>query len=769
MSRYRLLASEACRQLACQESDATPQHLDIISLQQQKRDQQYGDHLEELCNNLHQSWFSQSSMTSPMGTDRGQVHRKMTGFGVLRNTNLIWQIPTFSNNGIAIKQADLARRLWLIQRRPCMNSTKDIWARKEVQDWLNGTKSSVLCMAGNSQTLDHLEMFGIETVEKLKSQNVVLHLLSQLPDDVVGLAMHQKDDVFRQLATQALQSLNPLTTLHTISLFADMVELFNNGDRDGWLQVLPDVLDRLHPRTAIVIIINARILRSNFKWAESWPFEFAELIKKLKGKQRLKVMIITGRPVACGNDSIIKKMEVVHILNALVPSKRFNSSCPAVNPKESIDLVGNTGGSSNLGSNNSPETQVLSPSLASRAASPMNISIGSDNIRNIDDHESKTATTFDGTSKSRFEALETASVGALQASISDESTRSTEKWFEMLQRTTHEFMYRRDGQNSNPTMPVKIAVLDSGFAYTAAEDKRSLRPYYQRIKTFTNFIDGDLDSEAKTDPSGHGTAVAVQILKTSLGGVLYICRVVRPDGDSMAPDKTAVEKAIRKAAAKPDKDSTDGGGWGVDIINMSFGWPYNHHGIRKAIEFARQNGVHMFASTSNDGLLGPPNDILYPVRSDSVIAVDAADGHGEHARYAPSSSSQHSRGSRFSAPGLGITSPNTEKIWSGSSFACPIAAGVAALILEFARQSPLSKSPDIQTYLKEMPAMLSMLRLASSEKGPDGLKFLVPWKLIGKSGEERLMTGWYIIDELRKEYGLEVGTEVAQCFKMLQD
>jgi hypothetical protein len=65
--------------------------------------------------------------------------------------------------------------------------------------------------------------------------------------------------------------------------------------------------------------------------------------------------------------------------------------------------------------------------------------------------------------------------------------------------------------------------------------------------------------------------------------------------------------------------------------------------------------------------------------------------------------------------------------------------------------------------------MLSVLRLASSEKGPNGLKFLVPWKLIGKAGEERLITAWFIVDELRKEYGLEVGAELSQCFKTSQE
>lgn len=332
----------------------------------------------------------------------------------------------------------------------------------------------------------------------------------------------------------------------------------------------------------------------------------------------------------------------------------------------------------------------------------------------------------------------------------------------MLETTTHEFIYKQDWQS---TVAVKIAVLDTGFAYTAPEDKRTLRPYYQRIKKFANFIEGDSDAEAKIDPTGHGTAVAVQILKVSLKAVLYICRVVGPNN---GPDKSAIEKAIRKAAAKPDKDNPDGGGWGVDIINMSFGWSYYHEGVRRAIDFARENGVHLFAATSNDGLLGPPNDILYPARSECVIAVDAADGYGEHARSAPSSASQHSRGSRFSAPGLGITSPNRKDILEGSSFACPIVAGFTALILEFARQPPLNKSPSIHTFLQEMPAILAMLRLASSEKGPDGLKFLTPWRLIGKPGEERLVTALFIIDELRKEYGLEVGRELLHDFKVLE-
>ncbi|KAJ4017557.1 hypothetical protein NW766_003622 [Fusarium irregulare] len=352
-------------------------------------------------------------------------------------------------------------------------------------------------------------------------------------------------------------------------------------------------------------------------------------------------------------------------------------------------------------------------------------------------------------------------LGALQFAGFESSEDSARQWFRKLETMTHKVIY---GQSSSSPTPVKIAVLDTGFAYTDPQDKRLLKPYYQRVKKFANFIDGHTDLDAKKDPSGHGTAVAVQILKVNLNAILYICRVASFDGTYTAPDLSAVERAIRKAASKPDKDQQDGGGWGVDIINMSFGWSYQHECISKAIDLARQNGVHLFASTSNYGLLGPPNDILYPARSDSVIAVDAADGLGEHATTTPSLSSQHSRGSRFSAPGLGLSCPNSKIIWSGSSFACPIAAGIGALILEFTRQPPLDGSPSVQKCLQDMPAMLALLRRMSSEKGPDGLKFLTPWKLTGESSEERLFVSMDIVKELRNEYGPKVGSEVPWRF-----
>lgn len=307
--------------------------------------------------------------------------------------------------------------------------------------------------------------------------------------------------------------------------------------------------------------------------------------------------------------------------------------------------------------------------------------------------------------------------------------------------------------------------MDAGFAYTEVADKRALKPYRQRISKFANFInDGQGDTAAMQDPSGHGTAVATQVLRVSRTAVLYICRIAEPglNGTAPVPDKSAVARAIRKASASPGVRDENDGGWGVDIINMSFGWPYDDdHDVRSSLRFARDSGVHILASTSNEGLLGPPHDIMYPARDQNVIAIDAADGLGE---YAPTSASSLPGAGgwekRFSALGLGLTSPHTTKLWNGSSFACPVAAGVVASVLEFARQPPLRNSPSVQSHLRTMSGITSILRTMSEKKGPGEFKFLLPWNVLGRVGEQRDQTSYRIVSELRKEFGNSIGTEV---------
>ena len=69
------------------------------------------------------------------------------------------------------------------------------------------------------------------------------------------------------------------------------------------------------------------------------------------------------------------------------------------------------------------------------------------------------------------------------------------------------------------------------------------------------------------------------------------------------------------------------------------------------------------------------------------------------------------------------------KKMTGTSFSTPIAAGVAALVLEFSRQSPLSLDPNINFKLRDIDVMRSILHTFCSEKkeGSRGFRFLCPW------------------------------------------
>jgi len=304
-------------------------------------------------------------------------------------------------------------------------------------------------------------------------------------------------------------------------------------------------------------------------------------------------------------------------------------------------------------------------------------------------------------------------------------------------------------------------VLDSGIARTQPADKRALKKYCDRVCGYASFIHGEKATDALNDESGHGTRVAVQLMKTCPTAEIYICRVVKNVGNKPVVDKDAVEKAILQSIEKDN--------WAVDIINMSFGWNYNDHsGVSNAIALAKARGVLLFASTSNDGLT-TPNDILYPALADEVISVDAADGVGEPAAFNPSSVLVPGK-ERFTAPGIGISSPVSEDLSDGTSFASPVAAGVAGLVLEFARQNPLKNSPSVSSCLRQRHGMVLILRKMSKQKGVDQFSFLCPWELLGDEwdiyggegqlGSKRFFVAQAMVYYLRKFFGKEIGEEV---------
>jgi len=315
-----------------------------------------------------------------------------------------------------------------------------------------------------------------------------------------------------------------------------------------------------------------------------------------------------------------------------------------------------------------------------------------------------------------------------------------------------------------PHRPARIAILDTGF-----EDNKMMKEYRGRIINVSSFIEGERPVDATTDESGHGTAVAFQIFRTCPMAHVYIAKVIRKDGNEWVPDKDAVAAALRHAA--------DEEGWGVDIINMSFGWTYNDHpGVESAIQEADRKGVLIFASTSNSGLsFGTATKILYPAADERVFAVDAAHGNGQPAAFNPPSIAVRGK-ERFTAPGVGLRSPvSCNSAITGATFSSPLVAGVAALLLEFARQHPLSDSPSVLDHLKKRHGMLLVLRKMAEQKGMDPFYFVCPWSLLtgrwstyggdGSVGTPRWFVAHELISILRGTsdsggYGPRVGIEL---------
>jgi thermitase len=188
-----------------------------------------------------------------------------------------------------------------------------------------------------------------------------------------------------------------------------------------------------------------------------------------------------------------------------------------------------------------------------------------------------------------------------------------------------------------------------------------------------DFVDNDNDpTEEGCDPSlcvgGHGTFIAGLIALIAPETRIMPIRAFSPDGMSNA---FTVASAIKYA--------TD---HGARVINLSFGSPRNSSVVKQAIKYARQNGAILVAAMGNDNR-DTDGDPEYPAVLKDVIGVAAIDSNSRKASFS-------NFGSRVVVDALGVKLTSTfpgvgvkgdYAMWSGTSFAAPLAASEAALIL----------------------------------------------------------------------------------------
>ena len=127
---------------------------------------------------------------------------------------------------------------------------------------------------------------------------------------------------------------------------------------------------------------------------------------------------------------------------------------------------------------------------------------------------------------------------------------------------------------------------------------------------------------------------------------------------------------------------------GVDIISLSLGGPGPMPETAAALRAAEDAGIIIFAASGNEG---PGRFQSFPSSYDECCSVAATNDRGLIAQF----SSRHSTVD-LAAPGESVTVCLSSGEWasaSGTSFACPAAAGVAAVLLGYARRLAVEKSP----------------------------------------------------------------------------
>ncbi len=215
---------------------------------------------------------------------------------------------------------------------------------------------------------------------------------------------------------------------------------------------------------------------------------------------------------------------------------------------------------------------------------------------------------------------------------------------------------------------IKVAVLDSGVMLNHED---------LQVRGTSVLEDGD----AK-DILGHGTHVCGLIGATLQNGV---------GGAGVAPESTVYSIKVtdenRVTADNLIAGMQAAKHYEADIVNISSASPYYNALIEDRIKVLYHSGIAVFVAAGNQGT----NAYTYPAACEGAIAVASFDEATQ-----PSFFTNYGKMIDYAAPGDSILSTVNDKELlygkkSGTSSASPIAAGSAAVVLQYARQKGLIK------------------------------------------------------------------------------
>ncbi|ETN39162.1 uncharacterized protein HMPREF1541_05385 [Cyphellophora europaea CBS 101466] len=334
----------------------------------------------------------------------------------------------------------------------------------------------------------------------------------------------------------------------------------------------------------------------------------------------------------------------------------------------------------------------------------------------------------------------------------EDDLAGADDWFDIWLRKSHDLLEMLRPLRSGPGNRPRIAILDTGLntAHPEVAELHSRRGPRKRIQDGRSWIssgstaitDGGDESHDSNqggtlpwyeDEDGHGTHCAMVAHQVAPDADLYICRIFK---DRNSVSGSYVAEAIEHAVQE----------WHVDIISMSFALAQWDHENKKVVSkkiYDKVGDAIFFAAASN---AGKHSGITFPASHREVFSIRAADFHGrdELVSFNPLYSLEDVN---LSVLGLHVLAPHRDHETSrrsGTSVATAVAAGIAALVFEFVRQSeqtPMPEQPSIRHLdkLKTKKGMIGVFRLMRDLLQDVGMcQNLQPWYLFegGAHGDE---------------------------------
>jgi len=252
---------------------------------------------------------------------------------------------------------------------------------------------------------------------------------------------------------------------------------------------------------------------------------------------------------------------------------------------------------------------------------------------------------------------------------------------------------------------VKVGIIDSGIYNNHVEFNGRLVKHFNVIS----------NSNATMDANGHGTHVSGIVaanINNGRGGAgvapdasLYVYAVLDENGSG---DTADTMRAVNMAASD-----------GIEVVNMSLGGAWYNDLEQQVMTNAYEKGVALIAAAGNE----TTNGHSFPASYKNVCSIAALDRDGKKSGY-----TNYNDMVDLAFPGSEIYSTlNTGGFgyMSGTSMACPVATGVAAVIL-----SGASDIPELQgkTGAAKVDALIDVMgkyaKKSSSAGTGDGTTFL---------------------------------------------